>query len=164
MYEVFKQKALKYYNIEGYLVLYRFKKQDALELLNALKNNNEEIVGISLYIISNGEYDYGKPVGFFPGNNEIPTYITAEQYIKRIEDEDNLFFEITIKGDNLRPEKIDNAHLLNIDSTAKILDKPWVQCTNEDCLEAFKADDKEYIECPKCFKIYKNTFLEKNRV
>jgi hypothetical protein len=113
MYDKYKKNALKYYNPEGKLTEYRFKKEEALSLLDALEANSERLVAIAT-LKNPGEHEYGYPDCFFttdsmPKDNITvflrESYEQARDFIKKvIRVDSSSYFEITIEGRGLLPD------------------------------------------------------------
>ncbi|MEA1879197.1 MAG: hypothetical protein U9N11_00945 [Campylobacterota bacterium] len=96
MYENLKKNALPYYNIEGKLLFYRFKKKEALELLEAFNKNNEYIISVSIFDYPS-EKDYGDFVGHFECNQILEQYNEFKKYIAKIKDSEYRYFEFILK-------------------------------------------------------------------
>ena len=112
MYERFKDNALMYYNPDGELKEYRFKRNQILELIEECDKNNEHILGI-VVLLEPSENDYGEPCAFFNTDDLRPEdfddYTTsiaslAKKYIQAIdEDGDDIYYTLELKSSHLRP-------------------------------------------------------------
>ena len=166
MYENFKKRGLRYYNPDGKLISYRFKRKDLYDLILELEKHQEIITGITI-LENPTENTYGKPQGFFITDDIqrddladflSKSYNMAKEYIKNIDEKnDNIYYDITIESTNLLPVPWKNIELGERYPYAKLIDNKWVVCANNECEEVFVTEsDPEFIQCPKCEILMKN--------